>query len=354
MTSQADQLVERAEHLIDIGRADDALRLLGEALAAEPQHAGALTEMARAHRVGKRPVEALRAVDRALAIAPQDGYAAYLRADILVDLKYPQALEAADHAVRVRPWWWAAHAVRARALVLFRRRDEALAAARHAVSLEPNIAGSHYALADVAEDIGHKDLAEAEYREALRLNPTDAAARIGLAGLDMRRWRLRRGADHLLEAAPLTPRAADIASGLQRFVDLAFMLCLAAVGVAALVAIASLIVGAVAGTGVGRVMCAVMAGLLVFGSAFMATRMPRAGWPLIRSMVRVHRTRMLAVVAAPLAVALLGAYAATGQKLVLFVLVLVAIPLALTADLMSPEYNEEREKKPKTADDILY
>jgi tetratricopeptide (TPR) repeat protein len=351
-----DELVERAEHLVEVGRVDEAITFLGQALAADPHHVGALCELARAHSNKDRHLEALRAVDAALAVAPEHGYAAFLRAAVLVDAKFPQALAAAEYAVRLRPEFWPAHGVLARALNLAGRRREALDVARHTVSLAPAEPGAHRVLADVAEDAGDKKLAEAEYREALRLDPSDSIARIGLAGLDIRRGRIRSGAGHLLDAAPLDSRAAELAGGLRHLVSAGLMICLIGVAVSAVVAIIALIVGAVnetAGLTWARMVCAVMAVVMALALGYVTTRVPKAAWPLVRSMMRTNASRRLAIIGGLLAVGLLTAYAATGQRLVLFLLVIVGIPVALTLDLV-PDPDPEDEHRPKTANDILY
>ena len=82
--SEADNLVLRAEHLLDIERTDDALRLLQQAVAADPTHVDALCTTARAYLRKSETDEALRAAETALALEPSSGYAAYLRASVLL------------------------------------------------------------------------------------------------------------------------------------------------------------------------------------------------------------------------------------------------------------------------------
>jgi hypothetical protein len=134
------------------------------------------------------------------------------------------------------------------------------------------------------------------------------------------------------------------------------MICLIGVGLSALVAIVALIAGAVnegAGLTWARMICAVMAVVLALALGYVTTRVPKAAWPLVRSMMRTNSSRRLAIIGGVVAVGLLTAYAATGQRLVLFLLVLVGIPVALTMDLV-PDPDPDDEHKPKTADDILY
>lgn len=356
MSTSVEHLVAQADHLIDLDRPDQALRLLGEALAQEPNHAGALCAAARAHLQTRRYDKALHAVELALAAEPDHPFPAYLRASILVAVKRPDALAAAESAVRLAPGWWPAHGVLARALVMLGRRDAALRVAQHVVALAPTESGAHYLLGDVADDVGRSTLAAAEFREALRLDPSDVAARIGLAGVDLRRGRIRSGADHLLGAAPQDPRAAGAAGALVQLVNLGFIFSLFGVGLSAFVALIALVIGGVAqGAALtwARLLCAVMAGALAIAFGWLATRVPRAARPLVRSMLRTNRNRLTPIGAGVVAVGLLAGYAASGQRLALVLLILLAFPAFLMADLM-PDPDPDDEDRPRTADDILY
>jgi hypothetical protein len=123
------------------------------------------------------------------------------------------------------------------------------------------------------------------------------------------------------------------------------------VALSAGVALVALIAGSFTHTGLiwAQVLCAVMAALLLGGLVFLATRIPRAARPLLRSMLRTNRNRFVPIFAGLAAVALLTAFAATGQKAVLALLVLIAFPAFLMADQVGDD-----PKGPRTVEDIFF
>src|SRR5262249_30263918 len=97
-----------------------------------------------------------------------------------------------------------------------------------------------------------------------------------------------------------------------------------------------------------QVLCAAMAILLLGGLIFLATRIPAAARPLLRSMLRTNRNRFVPIFAGLAAVTLLAAFAVTGQKGVLALLVLIAFPAFLMADLVGDD-----PKGPRSVEDIF-
>jgi hypothetical protein len=89
--------------------------------------------------------------------------------------------------------------------------------------------------------------------------------------------------------------------------------------------------------------------LLLGGLIFLATRIPPAARPLLRSMLRTNRNRFVPIFAGLAAVVLLGAFAATGQKAVLALLVLIAFPAFLMADQVG-----DNPRGPRTVEDIFF
>jgi tetratricopeptide (TPR) repeat protein len=348
--AEADDLVLRAEHLLDIGRTDDALKLLQQAIAGDPTHVDALCTTARAYLRKGETDDALRAAETALSQDPASGYAAYLRAAALLTAGSPFALPAAELAVRLDPEFWPSYGTLAGALIKNGYPGQALEMAQRAVALAPHAAAAHTMLGGIADDARDRKLAESAYREALRLKPDYTAARVGLAALQFGRWRVRTAAGHLLAAAANDPAAAAAAGGLRTLITFGLVISLFGVALSAGVALVALIAGSFTqGLVWAQVLCGVMAGLLLGGLIFLATRIPRAARPLLRSMLRTNRNRFVPIFAGLAAVALLAAFAATGQKAVLALLVLIAFPAFLMADQVGDD-----PKGPRTAEDIFF
>jgi tetratricopeptide (TPR) repeat protein len=353
--SEADNLVLRAEHLLDIRRTGDALALLRKAIAAEPTHVDALCTTARAYLREGQLDDARRAAETALSLEPANGYAAYLRAAVLLTAGSPDALAAAEFAVRLDPEFWPSYGTLAGALVKHGYLAQALAVAREGVALAPHDPAAHTMLGGIADDAKERKAAEAAYREALRLQPDYTAARVGLAALQFSRWRVRTAAGHLIAAAANDPVAAAVAGGLRTLITFGMVISLFGVALSAVVALVALIAGSFTHTGLvwAQVLCAVMAVLLLGGLIFLATRIPRSARPLLRSMLRANKNRFVPIFAGLATVLLLAGFAVTGQKPVLALLVLIAFPAFLMADQVGDNPNEEKPG-PKTADDILF
>jgi tetratricopeptide (TPR) repeat protein len=314
-------LVARAEHLLDVRRTDEAMRLLLRVVATDPENADAFCALSRAHLRNGDAGQSLKAAEAALARRPNDGYAAYLRATALVADKRAEGLAAAEHAVRLVPGFWPAFGTLAGALVNAGRPAEALVAARQAVALAPHEAGAHTLLGGVADDAKDRAAAETAYREALRLKPDYAPARVVLAVLHFGRWRVRTGAGHLVAAAVADPADAEVVGGLRTLVAGGLAFSVAGVAAAGLIGLMALVAG---GTW-ARLLCGTAAVVFLAGLLYLATRLPRSARPLLRSMLRTDRSRLVPIVSAPASVLLLGGYAATGALLMLGLLLAVVI-----------------------------
>jgi tetratricopeptide (TPR) repeat protein len=349
--SEADDLVLRAEHLLDIARTDDALALLRQAIAADPTHVDALCSTARAYLRKGETDGALRAAEAALSLEPANGYAAYLRAAVLLTAGHPAARQAAELAVQLDPEFWPAYGTLAGALVKSGYPAHALEIAKQGVALAPHEAAAHTMLGGIADDARQRALAESAYREALRLKPDYTAARVGLAALQFGRWRVRTAAGHLIAAAANDPVAAAATGGLRTLITFGMVISLFGVALSAGVALVALVAGSFNTTGLvwARVLCAAMGVLLLGGLIFLATRIPPAARPLLRSMLRTNRNRFVPIFAGLAAVVLLGAFAATGQKAVLALLVLIAFPAFLMADQVG-----DNPRGPRTVEDIFF
>ena len=173
MSAQA----EAARHLIRAGRQQDAIGLLGRALAAAPDDYELHCLLAQAYIGLRRPADALGSAEQASRLAPQDEWPHRLRSIALRRLgRQREAVAAATESVRLAPQEpYARHSL-AEAFLAAKRDDEAYAQAYEAVRLAPEN-GDMYDL--IGRCMIRKHMyrdAEASFRHALQLDPNDAAA----------------------------------------------------------------------------------------------------------------------------------------------------------------------------------
>lgn len=95
-------LVERADQAAAAGDLREAERCLAQAAQAEPELT-LLLKLAGLQRAIGEPRQALRTVERALALEPRDFTALLLRASLLESLQMPEAQQAWSNALATRP-----------------------------------------------------------------------------------------------------------------------------------------------------------------------------------------------------------------------------------------------------------
>ncbi len=194
MADSAPALVERAAILTDLKRPAEAIRLLQRAVAAEPDGVSAWCELARAELAYDRPFDALHAANVAVGKDPAHEWPHRLASLALSRIgRHAEAVRAAREAVRLEPFAWQTYARLADALhdhpeplwIRGQRANEAWAAALRAVELAPLEADAHCTLGHLLVKSGTREQAEAAFKEALRLDPHNAAALngLGMAGM---------------------------------------------------------------------------------------------------------------------------------------------------------------------------
>lgn len=175
-------LADRAEALLDAGRAEDAAQLAAQGLAVEPEDEELLEILARA-RLDGDPAAALAAATRLAAVAPENPNGSLVAAYAQLRLGKRRAAERlAEQAVELAPWEAGAHAALAQARAGRRRSyRSAQAAAQHAVELAPDHAVGYVAAGNV--ELGRAKWAAAEewYRRALEVDPANATAQGNLS-----------------------------------------------------------------------------------------------------------------------------------------------------------------------------
>lgn len=211
--AQTDMSAPRAAlRLINAGRSDDAIAVLGRFLADHPDDVTSLGLLSLAHLRARRWPEALAMADGAIGIEPDYLPAWQRRSIALIEMgSAERALVSAEEYLRLAPDEWHAHYTMARVLRPVRgRRQEALWHARRAVELSPDDADAHNLLGVVHRALEDRRSAEAEYRAALAIDPTHALARSNLALLTLGRAGTEEVMAGLREAAASDPQQGAI------------------------------------------------------------------------------------------------------------------------------------------------
>ncbi len=197
---------DRAHHLLDLGRYDEARTLLRALLAEDPSD-GDLHGLLAQTLLGLQDYPAaLEAGNRVVAAAPDDEWGHRICALVLDRMgRHAEATEAAAVAVRLAPNHWQTHQVYAQAALGVRGMGkDARAAAERAVQLGPNVASTHFTLGLVAHRLSDDQTARAAYTRTLALDPQHAMALHNLTVLDggLRLARTAHGFGNALRLAP--------------------------------------------------------------------------------------------------------------------------------------------------------
>ncbi|MEU8190154.1 tetratricopeptide repeat protein [Micromonospora carbonacea] len=326
----AEEYLQRAQLLADLGRYDEAAGEVGLALAQEPANADALTTLARVHLAAGRPAEARAAAEAALAVAPDTAAALVARGLALVE--QGEYAEAAGTAGRLLAAADDAYAQRSAAAILSGSRNgqPALNAAWRGVELAPEESQAHLVLALVAARLRLYDLAERAYREALRLDPEldRAGDEPGIVRLERRRYAsaLAELAENVpaVQAAPAAPDSPrGVVDDLRRLVLYGAGWTL--VG-AVLVAVAA---AGVSSSGPSRFLAVLVAVSGAVLGWLLAARVPGLTRTVLPGLLRSDRSLALAVYAVAAGPLLLLLYAVVGTPWPL----VAAIAVAAVAEL---------------------
>ena len=303
-----------ARRLAEVGRYDEAERMIRSDLAAAPGSGRLLVLLAWVLRLRREYVAALETADAAAAAEPGLADAHAERAENLIWMvRSADAVAAAEEAVRLDPLRPAGHLVLARALAAHRDLERARASAAHGLSLAPGSVEGLLTVAEVERDAGRRDEATAAARAALAVDPANAYGRWLIAMLDAERLRVRRSMRGLRDVARDNPARPDVLAmtwpirgvlgGLRR-----------GLAVGALLVCALLAAGhwwSPLGT-FARVLSAVLAAVLAgFGLRVLvpAGRLP---WRCLRLVPRlIRRATVAGLITVVVAVALLVAHALT-------------------------------------------
>ncbi len=216
----AEALSNRGTILSDLGRHDEALAVYDRALALAPGFPDVWNNRGLTLKAMKRPGEALASVGRALALHPQFAEAHNTRGAILFDLKRTgDAIAAYDQALTLNPGYAEALNNRAVALWSLKRFAESLTDCDRALALQPDYADALYSRGNALMELARVTDALESYQRALAIDPAHPNALSGLANAAMTSgdWAL---------AAELAPRLKqDVLAGksvIQPFVLMAY------------------------------------------------------------------------------------------------------------------------------------
>ncbi|MCB1743764.1 MAG: tetratricopeptide repeat protein [Gammaproteobacteria bacterium] len=204
--------LDRAEALIDLGRVEQALPLLAQAVAMDPDDAETRCRLAQAYTLLDRHEEAIEHAQAALHRDPDSEHAHFRLAISLMGLKaFDQALEHARAATRLEPDDSANLHMLARAEYYTGHYKQAIDAAQRAIELEPDNAKLHELLGDLAFNIQRRPAkAIPHYREALRHAPDDADIHASLGRALAETKQPFEAAESLLRALRIDPANPSI------------------------------------------------------------------------------------------------------------------------------------------------
>jgi Flp pilus assembly protein TadD len=189
--------VNRADSLVELGRYDEAVAVLHDALVADPHDVHALGLLTVALTRLDRHQEAVAAAGRLVAAAPDHAVAHRLMSVALQgagDKRH--ALAAARSSVHADPLDALGQAQLALTAHAYPwHRKEARAAAARAVALDPGDDDAHFAAGYTAR---RRSQRRASYRRALAINPLHPSAANNLVVAQGRRWSLAKLAEGYL------------------------------------------------------------------------------------------------------------------------------------------------------------
>jgi tetratricopeptide (TPR) repeat protein len=237
MTSSA--AISRARLLgEDLGRPQEALAVLAQAIASDPTNAELWVSRARTFQLLRSWQEAIDAARVAIQHSPENERAFRILSGSSRRLgRHRDAVSAGREAVRLAPFFAYGWATLGEALSMrpwsWREGDRAI---RRALEIAPNDPAVLSSAASAAMSRRRHRLAERLYRQALAIRPNDAALRNDLALAQSRQFRLHTAILGYGDALAINPRQqishTNIAASLWRLVLVGFPL----VGACAMIA----------------------------------------------------------------------------------------------------------------------
>lgn len=211
-----ENLIERAELLIQQNRFAEAEQILSQLLSVEPDNPFVLARLGEVCLQLDKYERAMNLVDNAIAIAPDEDYFFFLKARILLQLdkydaaednlkeatildpsdaayfalwasiklarkKYQEAFDMSNHALALNPENVNALNVRSTSLLKLNRKEESFETIEGALKEDPNNPHTHTNYGWNLLEKGDPNKALEHFREALRIDPNYMLAQAGMA-----------------------------------------------------------------------------------------------------------------------------------------------------------------------------
>jgi tetratricopeptide (TPR) repeat protein len=197
-----------AAQALDVGRADEAERLLAPVVAAAPTHPEVLRLHAGVRSLRGDHAAALEAASQGVRQRPEDPLQHNTCGTVLAEAgRYDEAIAALRRCCDLQPGYAIAYYNLGVLLTRCVRHAEAIAALRQAVALAPAHADARALLADMLRVANRADEAAAEYRSLLAERPHTGMAWWGLA--DLKTTTFAAGDVERMRAALRDPQAGD-------------------------------------------------------------------------------------------------------------------------------------------------
>jgi tetratricopeptide (TPR) repeat protein len=200
--SNLDAQLAHAHALCELRRFPEAVNLLREVIAAEPQGSHTWSLLAMAELGAKDLRAGLHAAETAISLAPEEEWPHRLASTALRLMdRSEESVQHAREAVRLDPDGWQTHTTLARALAQRKSNlAQARAAADRAIGLAPEQAEAYITAGAVAVTSKRRTEAETSFRRALAIDPNNSVAHTELARLQIP-GRLSANAAGLADAA---------------------------------------------------------------------------------------------------------------------------------------------------------
>jgi tetratricopeptide (TPR) repeat protein len=211
----ADRLVERAWVVFGQRRFDLAEQQLGEALTADPHHAGAHALLALCHSEVERSKDAIREARTAVGLDPEGAWSQYVLARVLADAnRLSEALPVVREAIARDPRNPSFRATLARIELQRGRAREALAAAEEGLALDPEDTNSLRMRQLALVNLGRTGEAAAASHNVLAADPESGISHATKGWAQLNAGDVRSALDSFREALRITPNLDFARAGL--------------------------------------------------------------------------------------------------------------------------------------------
>ncbi len=169
------QLLAMVEY--QTGNPQIALKLINKAIGINPNNADIYSNRGVLFQELKQMDRALESYDKAIALKPDYAEANFNRGNVLRELsQFDAALESYDKAIAIKPGYAEAYTNRGIALKELKHLDEALASYDKAIAIKPDYAEAYSNRGIVLKELKRLDEALASYDQAIAIKPGYAEA----------------------------------------------------------------------------------------------------------------------------------------------------------------------------------